>query len=302
MGAKRITVVLLSDGSREIKQFKFRRIFFVLFFFLSFALALALAWTIRDYRSIKIKMPHFARLEKENTRQRAQLIVLAQKIDRINKKMIELKKFDHKLKVMVNLETDEDNMQFLGIGGSDPSLLSPDYTIEKAHKKLVRLMHQSFDNLDREISIQTNEKIELYKFLESQKSMLAATPSIWPAKGWISSRFGYRISPFTNQREFHKGIDVSSRMNAPIIAPADGVVTSIRSDPGYGRIMTIDHGYNLMTRYAHLSKVLVKKGQPVKRGEKIALVGKTGRTTGPHLHYEVTLNRVPLNPLRYILD
>lgn len=249
-----------------------------------------------------MQIPHLAQLEKENNQQRAQLVSLAHKIDQINGKMVELKKFDHKLKVMVNLETDEDHSQFLGIGGSDPTLLNPDYNLEKAHKKLVRLMHQSFDNLNNEISIQTNEKAELYSFLENQKSILASTPSIWPTKGWVSSRFGYRISPFTDEREFHKGLDISARMGASILAPADGVISSIGYDHNSGSVLSINHGYSRITKYAHLSKILVEKGQSVKRGQKIALVGKSGRTTGPHLHYEVHLNRVPINPLRYILN
>jgi murein DD-endopeptidase MepM/ murein hydrolase activator NlpD len=270
------------------------------FFFLS--AVILFGYLIKDYRSIKSQIPHFAHLKKENKQQKVQLIVLTQKIDQISKKLIQLKKFDQKLKTMVNMETGDENIQILGIGGSDPALLNPDYTIEKAHQKLIRLMHRSLDNLEAEISIQTNEKAELYKFLEEQKSMLAHTPSIWPTKGWLSSRFGYRLSPFTNQREFHKGLDISTRKKAPIVAPADGIVSSIRWDHGYGKIISINHDYGLKTKYAHLDKVLVKKGQYVKRGQTIALVGDTGRTTGPHLHYEVHLNGVPVNPLRYILD
>jgi murein DD-endopeptidase MepM/ murein hydrolase activator NlpD len=144
--------------------------------------------------------------------------------------------------------------------------------------------------------------MELYKFLEEKKSMFACTPSIWPVKGWVSSKFGYRISPFTNEREFHEGLDISVRTGTRIVAPADGVVSSIGKTYGFGTILTINHGYNLRTRYAHLSKVLVKKGQSVKRGEKIALVGSTGRSTGPHLHYEVVLSGVPVDPLNYILN
>ena len=132
--------------------------------------------------------------------------------------------------------------------------------------------------------------------------MLAHTPSVWPTKGWVSSRFGYRISPFTSEREFHKGLDISTRKKSPVIAPSDGIVSSVRWDHGYGKLLSISHGYGVKTRYAHLDEVLVKQGQYVKRGQKIALVGDTGRTTGPHLHYEVHLNEVPVNPLRYILN
>ena len=303
MAAKKITIVLLSEGSRKIRQLKVPKFLLAFFLILLLSFTLALGWVIRDYRSIKTKIPRLNQLENENSQQKVQLISLAQKIDQISEKMIELKKFDHRLRVMVNLETDdEDHTQFLGIGGSDPALLSPDYTLEKAHKKLIRLMHQSFDNLNTEISIQTNEKIELYNFLENQKLMLACTPSVWPTKGWISSRFGYRISPFTNEREFHRGLDICTRIGAPIVAPADGVISSVGRDYTMGKMLLINHGYGLRTRYGHLSKILVKKGQYIKRGQKIGLVGNTGRTTGPHLHYEVHLNRVPVNPLRYILN
>jgi len=299
---KKVTIVFLSDGARKIRQIKIPKLLILILFLFSISAILLLARGINDYQGIKTQVPRFVQLEKENEQQRMQLIRLAQKIDHINKKLIELKKFDHKLKVMVNLEESEDDNQFFGIGGSDPALLSPDYTIEKAHRKLVRLMHQSLDDLNTEISLQTQDKVELYKFLETQKSILACTPSVWPVRGWVSSGFAYRISPFTNEKEFHSGLDISTRMSAPIIAPADGVVSSVGQDYGYGNILYIKHGNGLNTKYAHLSKSLVKKGQYVKRGQKIALVGNSGRTTGPHLHYEVHLKGVPVNPLRYILN
>ena len=247
-------------------------------------------------------MPLLSQLEKENTLQKEQLIILTEKIDQISTKLVDLKNFDQKLKTMVNLETDDDNNQFFGIGGSDTSLMDPDYTLEDAHQKLVRLMHKSIDDLDREISVATAEKAELVEYFEQQKSLLSHTPSLWPTKGWLSSRFGYRISPFTNEKEFHKGLDISTSKFSPIISPADGIVTSVRWDAGYGKIISINHDYGVTTKYAHLEEVLVKNGEYVKRGQKIALVGDTGRTTGPHLHYEVHLNGAPVNPLRYILN
>lgn len=302
MAFKKVTIVFISDGARKIRQIKIPKLLLPLLFLFTISAILLLAGGITDYRDIKTQVPRFVQLGKENEQQRMQLIRLAQKVDLINNKLIELKKFDHKLKVMVNLEKSEDDKQFFGIGGSDPALLTPDYTIEKAHKKLVRLMHQSLDDLNTEISLQAQDKAELYKFLENQKSILACTPSVWPVKGWVSSGFGYRISPFTNEKEFHGGLDISTRMGAPIIAPADGIVSSTGQHYGYGKILYINHGNGLKTKYAHLSESLVKKGQYVKRGQKIALVGKSGRTTGPHLHYEVHLKDVPVNPLRYILN
>lgn len=302
MPSKKITIIFLSDGARKTKQLKIPKIFILSLPLFILAAVILIALVFSDYQTVKTQIPRLAHLQKENKHQKVQLANLSQKIDHINRKMIELNKFDHKLRVMVNLETSEDNPQFLGIGGSDPTVLNPDYTVEKAHKKLVRLMHHSLDNLNTEISVQIQDKAELYRFLQEQKSMLACTPSIWPTKGWVSSDFGYRISPFTNEREFHKGLDISARMKTLIIAPADGVVSTVGRTHGYGRMLHINHGYGLKTVYAHLAKSLVTKGKYVKRGQKIALLGNSGRTTGPHLHYEVHLNGVPVNPLRYILN
>ena len=302
MAAKKITLLVLPDGARKVRQLKISKPLFVLlpFFFLSAALLLtAMIW---DYLSIKKELPRLANLQRENKQQKEQLAALAQEIDGISNGLAELKKFDSKLRTMVNLETRDDQTQFLGIGGSDPSGSAQNPQGEKAHRKLIRLMHQSVGSIKKEISIQTNEKIELSKCLESQKSILACTPSLWPVKGWVSSGFGYRISPFTNEREFHSGIDVPNRTNSPVISPADGVVCETGWDYGYGKILFVNHGYGLKTKYAHLEKVHVKLGQQVRRGEEIATVGSSGRTTGPHLHYEVHLNGVPVNPLRYILN
>jgi len=302
LAAKKITIVFLSDGTKKVRQVRIPKFLLGFFSIFIISFSLCLAWVLRDYKAVRTQIPELSQIKTENKHQKVQLAALAEKIEQISAKMIELKKFDHKLKVMVNLETSEDDSQFLGIGGSDPTVLNPDYTVEKAHRKLVRLMHQSLKNLDTYISIQINEKAELHKFFESQKLMLACTPSIWPTRGWISSGFGYRMSPFTNRREFHRGLDIVTRKGKPVIAPADGVVSGAGREYGYGNIISINHGYGLKSKYAHLSKIHVKKGQYVKRGQKIGKVGNTGRTTGPHLHYEVHLNGVSMNPLRYILN
>ena len=302
MGVKKITIVLLPEGHRKVRQIKMPKVFLgLLSIFFFFTLGF-MGWLVWDYLGLKSQMSLLPLLEKENKVKELQLLSLAQKIDRTGQEMIRLREFNQKLKVMVNLDTGEDQSQFLGIGGSDPSLLSPDFNIEKAHKRLVRLMHRTVDDLESEITRQTLETTELYEYLSNQKLVLAHTPSIWPAKGWLSSGFGNRISPFTNEKEFHKGLDISARMKSPVIAPADGVVTSTGKNYGYGLHLTINHGYGLKTVYAHLNKALVKKGSRVKRGQEIALVGNSGRSTGPHLHYEVRLNGVPVNPHRYILN
>lgn len=297
---KKITVFLLPDGENNVKQFRLPipsptllSLFLISFLALSF-------WFGYDYYSMKSQMPRLAQLEKETEQKKQQIIHMAQRVDQITHEMGVLKDFDRKLKVMVNLETSDEEVH--GLGGPAPIFSDRQNAEGKDEKELARLMHRSLDNLENEMAIGEQDKADLYEFFENQKMLLASTPSIWPTKGWMSSRFGYRSSPFTGKKEFHKGIDVATRMSAPIVAPADGMVSFTGRDGGYGRVVTIRHGYGLVTKYAHLKKALVKKGQRVKRGETIALVGNSGRSTGPHLHYEVHLNNMAVDPLRYILN
>jgi murein DD-endopeptidase MepM/ murein hydrolase activator NlpD len=298
---KKITVILVPDSTKGPTQLKLPKLLLPLFVLFFLSCVVSLSWIFRDYQTMRDQMPRLGQLEKENERQKRQFIHLSQRIDEIIGNMGQMKELDLKLKVMMNLETGEGSGPG-GVGGSGPSLPWPDYSEAKTHKEQVRLMHQSLDNLKTEVAMLKRDKSEFQKFLQSQKKLLASTPSIWPTKGWLSSRFGHRVSPFTEEKEFHKGIDISARMGAAIVAPADGVVFGTDFDHGFGKTVVIKHGYGVVTLYAHVKKILVKRGQYVKRGEKIALVGSTGRSTGPHLHYEVHLNGLPVNPLRYILN
>ena len=302
MALKKLTIFVVPGGSNKVKQFSMPSLLPAILLAVAIASAGILAWIVQDYATIKSQIPRLAQLQQEKEQHKTQADHLAQRIDRLSQKVSELCEFDRKLKVMVNLGPDQDEKYFQGVGGSGSTLVASQAGVVKSHEELVRLMHRSLDNLENQVALGQQDKTELHKFLENQKILLASTPSIWPAKGWLSSRFGKRVSPFTGETEFHRGIDVATRMGAPVQAPADGIVASIIWDHGYGNVLTVKHGYGLVTKYAHLNKVLVKRGQHVKRGETIALVGDTGRSTGPHLHYEVHLNRVAVNPLRYILN
>lgn len=302
LASKKINIFLVPDGKGCVRQVRIPKSLPFFIIPLLIICAAFLFWIIHDYRGIKAKVPQLAELQKENALQKEQILYMARRIDQVTEEMNELRKLDHKLKVMVNLETGEGDEQFKGVGGSDPALLDPKKTLTKVDRELVRAMHQSLDNLNNDINSSKEDKTGLQKFLENQKMLLASTPSIRPTKGWLSSRFGYRISPFTGKKEFHKGLDISTRLGAPIVTSADGTVSFSGRDREYGRVVVIKHGYGLKTKYAHLKKSLVKKGQYVKRGETIGLVGNSGRTTGSHLHYEVHLNGVPVNPFRYVLN
>ena len=191
-------------------------------------------------------------------------------------------------------------MATLGVGGSDFSVLNPKDRLKATSEQLIRQMHQDLDRLLAEASVQEVNQQKLGKIFEDSKSILACSPTRWPVMGPITSSFGYRTSPFGRQREFHRGLDIKANVGASVRAPAEGVVTSVEWNAGYGRIVSINHGYGLVTRYAHVGKSYVSPGQRVRTGDRIAAVGMTGRTTGPHLHYEVILNGIPINPVRFL--
>jgi murein DD-endopeptidase MepM/ murein hydrolase activator NlpD len=300
MASKKTTIVFLPRGSNKIRKinipnrliFTLACLFFLITLCLFFLITLGVGWLITDYKKIKTQIPELNYLRKENSTQKIQLVALSKKINQINQRMAKLQEFERKLRVMTNLEPSEEQDQFFSLGGSNINNLKSDYQLKEVHKGLIHQMHKSLENLETEIEVTSISQTELNNFLKEQKSILACTPSISPTNGWFSSGFGYRISPFTNQREFHKGLDIGNRIGTPIIAPADGLVVFAGREGNFGKMIAINHGYKLRTRYGHLHKFRVK----------IAEVGKTGRVTGPHLHYEVLLNGVPVNPFRYILD
>jgi murein DD-endopeptidase MepM/ murein hydrolase activator NlpD len=290
----------MPHGTQKVKQLsipRFLAFFLILLFIIS---GIGVGAVVQDYVKIRTKMPVMAQLKEENLQREKQFVHLAQRIDELTSRMCDLREFDRKLKVMVNQDTSDEGEEMKGLGGPNPILAGTGNVQD--HRQLVRKMHRALDNLEDESALSEQDKSELHKLLEEQKTLLASTPSIWPTKGWLSSSFGMRVSPFTGRKEFHKGIDISTRIKSPIYAPADGIVSYVGRDRGYGKMVWLRHGNGILTKYAHLNTALVKKGQHVKRGETIALVGNTGRSTGPHLHYEVHLNGVAVNPIRYILN
>jgi len=138
--------------------------------------------------------------------------------------------------------------------------------------------------------------------LASRNKVLAGTPSIAPALGVVTDGYGRRKDPFTGRPAYHRGLDIAARAGTPVLAPADGVVVFAGHERGYGRVIRLSHGFGYATIFGHLEKILVSPGDEVRRGEEIGLVGSSGRSTGPHLHYEVRVDGKPVNPLYYILN
>jgi murein DD-endopeptidase MepM/ murein hydrolase activator NlpD len=133
--------------------------------------------------------------------------------------------------------------------------------------------------------------------VERRHALAAATPSVWPVAGWLSSNFGKRRDPITNGPDFHAGLDISADYGQPVLATGDATIETSGPNGAYGNLVTLDHGYGIVTKYGHLSRIAVRESQKVKRGDVIGYVGSTGRSTGSHLHYEIWMNGRLTNPM-----
>jgi murein DD-endopeptidase MepM/ murein hydrolase activator NlpD len=259
-------------------------------------------------------------------------------VDDLKKRLTSMKEVNQRLRVMLGIEAPKTGDMANGRGGVDVPL--PDGntlpTSEKIPKsetgawhvgsvetsqnalagqtslsagssgpteqEMIASIKDGIDWLSKEAGIQEQSLQELSLAAEQKSSRWSSTPSIWPVKGWVTSGFGPRVSPFTEKPAWHDGLDIGAAANAPVQAPAQGRVTAVGFDPKLGNVVKVDHGFGIETLYGHLAKALVKEGQRVKRGEVVGLVGSTGLATGPHLHYMVKVHGQALDPVKYILE
>jgi murein DD-endopeptidase MepM/ murein hydrolase activator NlpD len=264
-----------------------------------FAVLLTL-YMVYDYASITRDKAELARLRAQTKEQSQQIYDLALKVDEFADRMEDLKQFDKKVRILANYQTRRDKKLPLGIGGSSSENVSIKDLLNQNQEKLITGMREGLAKLNDDASIREKSFTELMNFLREQKSFLASTPSTWPVKGWVTSEFGTRESPFSSGSELHKGLDIATRMGKEVRATADGFVAQATFHTDDGNIVKIDHGHGISTAYAHLSKAAVKQGVRVKRGDLIGYVGDTGRSTGSHLHYAVYINKIPVNPRKYL--
>ena len=294
------TILILkgSDGGPK----KVRLSPFVAEILVVFLIGLAIFSAYSGYRlyAMRSQFSMLSNLRKENRDQARQLAVLAKKVSSLDREVRELSAYNRHLSEVANITLKgREGIIGIGGGGGGINLLSVREPISE--KMLARALHSHIKDLGDSVRIEEEISKRLLAGLERRRSIMAHTPSIWPLRGWLTSPFGWRVSPFTGKREFHEGVDIAARYGSPIYAPADGVVTFYGRNGGYGNFLIINHGFGLVTRYGHLKSVCVKVGQIVSRGQKIGYEGDSGRSTGPHLHYEVLVNGIHVNPKRYML-
>lgn len=254
----------------------------------------AFGFALYRYLSLEIDYHKSLILEKENTTLKKEIKALRNKTVRLDKMLAELLQQNNRLRAAVGLDPVPKEIALMGMGGNIEELP----VVEKDEKKYVE---QEIERLLNLANFQLQSFSEIAKKFEEDQRIRDHTPTIIPAAGYFTSGFGMRRDPFTGLPAFHEGIDISAPPGTTVVAPASGVVTTVRWDRGYGLWVEIDHGLGVKTRYAHLLRARVSPGQYVKRGDVIAYVGNSGRSTAPHLHYEVRVNDKPVNPVNYII-
>jgi murein DD-endopeptidase MepM/ murein hydrolase activator NlpD len=244
----------------------------------------------------------FSEYKKENDELKNQIAGYEAQLIEINEKVANVMELENKVRALASYGNVAENDKQLAVGGKEVDVLQDLSKVsERKDKRFFEELNSTLTNLGTEIEKRSVSLSELADFLEEQKLMLSSTPSIWPVKGWISSGFGYRISPFTGRRVFHEGLDIATKYNVPVRSAAKGIVIFSGRKAGYGKTVIVDHGYGYITKYGHNNKLTVKTGDKVNKGDQIALVGSTGRSTGPHVHDEVLVNGIPVNPLKFIV-
>ena len=288
--SKRFTILIIPEGSHRVRRFALR---------LS-----ALKWSAAGVACCVLLMiglavyalkAGFDRREYERLREQArvhqqEMEQLVGKLEDLRKELVIMAQNDAKMRVMNKLTKPKADA-LGGVGGP---------AVGDSPADSLASLQQQIDDLRREVDLRRVSQEEVQGFLNDQRSLHGSRPLGWPVRGWVTSDFGVRRDPFDGQRRMHEGMDIATRTGTPVLATAAGIVRETGSEPGYGKFVVIDHGYGYSTVYGHNSRILVKVGQRVRRGDMVASAGNTGRSTGTHVHYEVRLNGVPVNPSRYL--
>ena len=285
-----------------------------------------------DYLSLLTQSIENKRLHAENAELKAQFQAIEGKLNSVEATLDRIKTFSTKLKLITAINdpdrglnlamgpmtrnaraadelTENDSQRVPASKMNDEPVFKAKSLQELASGELAKEEDHDYaklsirvDQVSRLAQLREQGVMELWELLQDRSALLAATPSTKPVQGWYTSRFGYRVSPYTDKPMMHEGLDIAAAPGSPVFAPADGTITFAGYDSGYGKLVIIDHGYGVETRYGHNSEIHVIVGQKIRHGDRIAAVGSTGRSTGPHVHYEVRVNGQPIDPINYILE
>ena len=326
MESERLSLIVVSDETSPIRWMDLRRSTVRRAVWAAGVAALLLVAALVDWVMVRLEHPELDRLRQVTAEQQARIDSFDDTVAEVEATLSRVREFERKVRTIANLPGSAaaggagvvevgpagdgdldgqggDAVEAMPTGGLPASSQAPGKARASASQdEQLSLLRQEVKRLghvagQRQLSLQ-----ELVAQLEDKHQRLASSPAIWPTQGWLTSRFGTRISPFTGKRQFHAGIDIAGAAGSDVIATANGKVVFAGNKGPMGKTIIVDHGFGVRTHYGHNQELLVKKGEKVERGEKIATLGNSGRSTGPHLHYTVEVRGKAVNPLDYIFD
>ena len=326
---KYYTFIISGNGSPFLKKIHVRAKTVKILGGICFLLLAGSLFLISDYFQIASNQFQLQKAIREKEELKKQFYTVENKLNDLTRELLQLKDFNRKIRAITSVNHKSPLQKQYGkillspdlVALSTPSALNrkpsslaalkPDVPSKTTHSFLktepasyTELVIQ-IENLNEKTKLVKQNAWDIFSNLLTRKEILSNTPSILPVKGWISSSFGYRNETFYADHDlrFHRGLDIAANIGSPVFASASGqVIRAGYDDKGYGWYVVIDHGYNVKTFYAHMSKIETQTEKYVKRGQVIGEVGNTGKSTGPHLHYEIHLFGVPVNPINYIMD
>lgn len=248
---------------------------------------------IYDIRDNISKLHELRALRERVSEQNLSLYHLETKFEGLSAEVERLRAMDNRIRSLVKANASLRSKSPRGIGGAETPETS-------AANRLDKLLDLKFDRMKKDLLVDVNDLDVLGETLDSRRLLLESVPGGWPVRGTLSSVFGVRNSPFTETPVFHHGLDIVAQAGATVLASASGVVVKSGYEALSGNMVVVDHGAGYRSVYAHLSSCSVEEGAFVNRGEELGKVGSTGRSTGPHLHYEVRVNGLPVNPARFL--
>lgn len=282
--AKRFSLIIIPESDRKVRRLHVKRGWVVSALSCLAVLLGLFSYFTYGYFNLTLDQSELQRLRVENSQQRQDLQRLVLDLENVQFELNALAETDARVRQLASLDSEPQGLP-VAIGG-----------LPEEGSESVDEIQRRINKLQVEIELRRQSQEDVRNLLNDQVSISRATPKGWPTKGWITSYFGMRKSPFTGRRVMHEGLDIAANTGTPVYATADGIVARVDYSRGYGKTVVIDHGYGYRTIFGHNSKILVKSGQRIKRGDRVSFVGNTGQSTGPHLHYELRLNGVPIDP------
>ena len=283
------TIIFVPHARAKFRKLKVsHRLLFSVLSVVTSSLCLSTFFSVQYFTSLS-QTHELSKLRVENRELQTANEGFSKSVESLRTQLRTVEDRTHKLAIVAGITSLDEGSQG-GVGGLRPSDLG-----ENPYRDDLDKMSLRSRQINKDLSV-------LEQKFVAQSQLLSSTPSIAPVHGILTDGFGGRSDPFTGEQGTHNAVDISSAVGQAVRAPADGIVVKSEWANGYGNVIYLSHGYGYSTRYGHLSSFAVRAGQHVKRGDVIGYVGSTGRSTGPHLHYEVRLNNVPVNPLEYILN